>query len=155
MAASGTRIGPGKVDLQLPPDSEAPARARAAVRDILGAAETGSSAAPGSPSGSVLLLVSEVVTNAVLHCDKGASAAPLRLTAGIEGEAIHVAVTDSGHGFPDDAKQFAGGYGPFLLQKLATRWGVEPAQAPATSSTVWFELSLREPPPAAEAPTGQ
>ena len=138
------------MDLQLPPDSQAPAMARAAVRDILGAAETGT-VAPDSPSGSALLLVSEVVTNAVMHCDKSASATPLRVTAGIEGEAIRVAVTDSGHGFPDDAKQFAGGYGPFLLQKLATRWGVEPAKAPATASTVWFELSLREP----SAPTGQ
>jgi anti-sigma regulatory factor (Ser/Thr protein kinase) len=88
-----------------------------------------------------VLLVSEIVTNAVLHSRGHAD--ELHLTADLQDHAIHVAVTDSGHGFGDDIKRHAGGYGLFLLEKLAGRWGVESASGREDQATrVWFDFDL-------------
>jgi anti-sigma regulatory factor (Ser/Thr protein kinase) len=56
-------------------------------------------------------------------------------------DVFHVSVTDAGDGFTPgrrDPERVEGGYGLFLLEKAASRWGVE-ASSP---TTVWFELPL-------------
>ena len=145
MGPSGTQLGTERgqryLELTLPLDSQAPSRARAAVWDLLGRADQEQLASVGSAPGSAMLLVSEVVTNALMHSERTASSDRLVLAASIEGDSIRVSVTDSGHGFSDDVKRHAGGYGFFLLDKLATRWGIEPSEGTSERSTVWFELS--------------
>jgi hypothetical protein len=52
-----------------------------------------------------------------------------------------VSVTDAGEGFVPsrrDPARVEGGYGLYLLEKAASRWGVD-AGSP---TTVWFELAL-------------
>lgn len=85
------------------------------------------------------LLVSEVVTNAIVH---GASR-ELDVVASVSESTVRVEVCDDGDGFvprpralePDEA----GGWGLFLVEQLATSWGV----SFSGRTTVWFELPCR------------
>jgi anti-sigma regulatory factor (Ser/Thr protein kinase) len=83
------------------------------------------------------LLTSEVVTNVVLH-----ARTPCRLELARLGDgAVRVAVTDHAGGEPaaEHAEPTATrGRGLALVDALATRWGVLPAE-PA-GKTVWFEI---------------
>jgi anti-sigma regulatory factor (Ser/Thr protein kinase) len=85
-----------------------------------------------------VLLVSEVVSNAVLH-SLGPADAPVLLAATIGEEVVHIAVTDAGRGFtlrrPEPRAD--GGYGLYLLDQAARRWGVDQVGG----TRVWFELS--------------
>jgi anti-sigma regulatory factor (Ser/Thr protein kinase) len=85
------------------------------------------------------LLLSEVVTNSVRHAGLGDDdAIEVVLDAG---DVLRVEVRDRGAGFvpkaldPDPARP--SGWGLYLVQQLADRWGVD--KGPPT--TVWFELS--------------
>jgi anti-sigma regulatory factor (Ser/Thr protein kinase) len=114
-------------------NDEAPSLARAAV---LGFCED----LDLSPStvATLTLLVSEVVTNAVIHPDVDPPG-PIALCARIGRGRIRIEVSDNGSGFTPKARdpdRLEGGYGLYLVEKEATCWGVE--QAPTT--TVWFEL---------------
>jgi anti-sigma regulatory factor (Ser/Thr protein kinase) len=89
---------------------------------------------------TLILLVSEVVSNAVLH-----SAAPpdedVGFSAAVYDGTVRVTVTDGGDGFVPcarDPKRIEGGYGLYLLEKAAARWGVEGGAA----TSVWFELDF-------------
>jgi anti-sigma regulatory factor (Ser/Thr protein kinase) len=83
------------------------------------------------------LLVSELVTNAVLH---GGAGAELELTISLADDLLRVEVLDSGPGFvprpralaPDDV----GGWGLYLVERLARTWGVSSGDG----TRVWFEL---------------
>ena len=83
------------------------------------------------------LLVTELVTNSVKHAR--AEAVSLRVLVGRQ--AVLVEVTDHGPGFQhrprrrSDARD--SGWGLFLVERLAHRWGVG-RDGPATR--VWFEL---------------
>jgi anti-sigma regulatory factor (Ser/Thr protein kinase) len=85
------------------------------------------------------LLVSEVVTNAVLH--GGANAAvSLQLTMTVSERVIRVEVIDPGEGFepeegPPRTSRQVGGWGLVVVQELADRWGTS-----REPSRVWFEL---------------
>lgn len=89
--------------------------------------------------GDLLLCVSEVVTNAVLH----ARSAP-RLTLTQHGDVVRVEVVDDdphlpvrvGHGLSAPT-----GRGLHLLDRLTTAWG---ADARDGGKVVWFELDLVE-----------
>ena len=66
---------------------------------------------------------------------------PILLNAAVSGENVRITVTDAGDGFipsERDPRRAVGGYGLYLLEKAASRWGVE-AGAP---TSVWFELDL-------------
>ena len=84
----------------------------------------------------LLLVVSELVTNAVIHAR---SACSVRLTW--RDDAVRVDVSDDGDGSPDP--QLASEYdeegrGLFLISAMSTAWGVEPADGGGKS--IWAEL---------------
>jgi anti-sigma regulatory factor (Ser/Thr protein kinase) len=83
------------------------------------------------------LLVTELVTNSVKHT--GADTVLLRVLVG--NSAVWTEVTDAGPGF-DPAKTGSPrsdntGWGLFLVERLAERWGVEKDR---NGTKVWFEL---------------
>lgn len=86
----------------------------------------------------VRLLVSELVTNGVLHghADAGET---LRLTIACDGK-LRVDVIDPGDGFVPGAprSEAVGGWGLMLVDELADRWGV----TRNGSTHVWFELAV-------------
>jgi len=121
------------MELELERDVRAPARARSAVAGLLG--ELGIDGPGGQ---QLVLLVSEVVSNAVRH-SSAAPDAKLRLLLTTGEQTIRVAVSDGGEGFtprPRDPRRLGDGYGLYLLEQAASSWGVEVADG----TTVWFEV---------------
>jgi anti-sigma regulatory factor (Ser/Thr protein kinase) len=90
------------------------------------------------------LLVSELVSNAVLHSD-APSGSEIQLSARVVGrDAIRVEVTDRGSGFvatPRDPGRQDGGYGLFLVDSQARSWGIERR----CGTRVWFEVAGSRP----------
>jgi anti-sigma regulatory factor (Ser/Thr protein kinase) len=133
----GPQAGHGPLQIELDRDPQAPATARAAVNRWCPAL------AGGAPRRETLmLLVSELVTNAVLH-SPGPNDAPIRVRASVEREAVRIAVTDPGDGFaPPPAggrpggRMTIGGYGLHVVDRAASRWGVDREGG----TRVWFEL---------------
>jgi anti-sigma regulatory factor (Ser/Thr protein kinase) len=122
------------LELALQRNNAAPAIARAAVTGWCDDLDLS-----GSLCHTLVLLVSEVVTNAVLH-SRGPDSAPVILTATVTDDSLHLTVTDAGHGFNPRPRDPAGGddgYGLYLLDKAADRWGVDTVGG----TRVWFELS--------------
>ena len=89
----------------------------------------------------VRLLVSELVTNSVRHADMEPPAA-VSVDVSLDASKIHVEVCDSGPGFEPRKRRTgqskAGGWGLFLVERLADRWGV----VRNTITRVWFEIDL-------------
>jgi anti-sigma regulatory factor (Ser/Thr protein kinase) len=87
----------------------------------------------------VRLLVSELVTNCVKHASVGPDES-IRLHVDVRDETVRVEVMDSGPGFelrePIPDTQTDSGWGLFLVNQMADRWGVEKAQ----DNCVWFEI---------------
>ena len=87
----------------------------------------------------LVLLVSEVVTNAVEH-----AAPPLLLRIDVTSDGTRVEVKDRARKMPilkDPEPTEAGGRGIRFVNDLSTRWGTEPAEGPEGLKTVWFEVS--------------
>jgi anti-sigma regulatory factor (Ser/Thr protein kinase) len=87
-----------------------------------------------------VLLVSELVTNSVLHAHLGENGW-IHLVVEVSPEAVRIDVSDTGRGFRADGRERPSpdrveGRGLFLVRALADRCGV----APNGSSRVWFEL---------------
>jgi anti-sigma regulatory factor (Ser/Thr protein kinase) len=125
---------PPILELELDPTPEAPSVARAAIVGFCQDCAVSSSALA-----TAMLLVSEVVTNAVIHPDVKPPA-PIRMRGGVTPEVIRVEITDRGSGFtpqPRDPSRSHGGYGLYLLDKEALRWGVRQDEG----NTLWFEVS--------------
>ncbi|MEA2445470.1 MAG: serine/threonine-protein kinase RsbW, partial [Thermoleophilales bacterium] len=89
----------------------------------------------------ILLLVSELVTNAIRHAD-ATTAGKVGLDVSIRGPRVRVEVADPGAGFDptprDDEMTRPGGWGLFLVDRIADRWGV----ARNRMNRVWFEVDL-------------
>ncbi|MFF5013407.1 ATP-binding protein [Streptomyces sp. NPDC001165] len=86
----------------------------------------------------VLLVVSELVTNACLHAE-----GPEELLLARDDKVIRVEVTDRGAGQPAPRTPHRagrpGGHGMFIVQRLCLDWGV--VRTPGRSGkTVWAEL---------------
>ena len=131
---AGGKGGGASVRLDLERDIHAPAIARSAVAEQLLALGV-----DGSFGQTVVLLVSEVVSNAVRHSN-GPEDAPISLDARVSERSVRVAVTDAGAGFtprPRDPERLGEGYGLYLVAKAASAWGVESEGG----TTVWFELA--------------
>jgi anti-sigma regulatory factor (Ser/Thr protein kinase) len=118
------------VTLRLPGGPHAAARARVALANL------GSDI--GEPCLETLrLLVTELVTNSIKH----ARADSVSLTVLVGGSSVWTEVIDEGPGFdPDMAgrpREDRSGWGLFLVQRLADRWGVRQDNG---HTKVWFEL---------------
>ncbi len=114
-------------------DTQSPRAARRFVSQVL----TGWDDDEGDLVDTVTLLVSELVTNAVLHAGSDVEVM-VRLTS----TAARIEVTDASAESiaPRDATtEEASGRGLALVGSLAQRWGVRPA--PGGGKTVWFELN--------------
>jgi anti-sigma regulatory factor (Ser/Thr protein kinase) len=116
--------------LRLPGDRDAAAKARRALGNLRGDLDP--------PLMETLrLLVTELVTNSVRHT--GAETIVLRILVGRS--AVWTEVTDAGPGFdppgPVRASNDGAGWGLFLVERLAERWGVNQSDA---GTKVWFEL---------------
>src|SRR5829696_6103886 len=86
---------------------------------------------------SLALMVSEVVTNALLH---GGRDHDVELVVSGEDSTVRVEVCDHGDGFVPAPRALdqrgEGGYGLYLVEQLADRWGWSRADC----TTVWFEV---------------
>jgi two-component sensor histidine kinase len=90
------------------------------------------------------LLVSELVSNAILHGGAG-GAGSLKLGMAIMPSMVRVEVCDPGEGFESPRASDPdreGGWGLVLMQRLADRWGTKEASTEAEErhTCVWFEL---------------
>jgi len=114
---------------------EAPAAVRDALRERGGHL-------PQGLHDDLLLLLTEVVTNAVRHSG-AANGDPIDIELSEHGDFVRVEVSDPGNGFepperlvPDLTK--TGGLGLVLVDRLSRAWGT---RRTATGSIVWFELA--------------
>jgi anti-sigma regulatory factor (Ser/Thr protein kinase) len=126
--------GAGTVDvtLELPPTAESAGAAREALSPLGERLEE-------SQLETVRLLVTELITNSVKHAGSGDE--PVTVTVELTPDAVRVEVSDSGEGFepparPDEPLESPSGWGLYLVERLAARWGVEHEDR----SSVWFEL---------------
>src|SRR3954453_19237049 len=111
----------------LPPRPQSPARARGAlVRHGL----------EEDLEHAVTLLTTEVVANSVRHA---VGTREIHVAATVEPGFVRVEVLDAGPGFDPEVRHDSDGYGLRLVDKLATRWGVERARG----TLVWFEVDRR------------
>ncbi|HLY49519.1 MAG TPA: STAS domain-containing protein [Solirubrobacteraceae bacterium] len=125
-----------RVELELPLDPQSPARARAEVRELLAGRDQ-------TELADVVLLTSEIVTNAVVHPDSPETASVgLRIFTYPEG--VRVEVDDCGSGFDPtlpSRPQPDRGRGLFLVDRFASRWGTERVHHDrGPRFMVWFEL---------------
>lgn len=130
-----------RVELELPLDPQSPARARAEVRELMSGRDQ-------IQTGDVVLLTSEIVTNAVVHpAARSADDIGLRILTYAEG--IRVEVEDAGGGFEPAQLRKPGperGRGLFLVDRFASRWGTEHVEDNRGQRfMVWFELDWRPP----------
>jgi hypothetical protein len=130
-----TVTGAALFGINLPGSCTSPGFARHAVTGALG----------GLVSEDCLdvtvLLISELVTNAVMHAD---TAVDLQVWA--DESRVRVEVRD-GSSLPPELRhcglEATSGRGMRLLESLSTRWGVQPT---AGGKCVWFELAVDQEP---------
>jgi anti-sigma regulatory factor (Ser/Thr protein kinase) len=110
-------------------EAEGPARARRIIAEEL------SARVPAPVLDDIKLMVSELVTNGIVH-GSGQTYAPVMLDLVINGSVL-CRVLDSGHGFARRARQ-AGpvGWGLQVVEQLSDRWGM---QTSPHRTEVWFE----------------
>jgi anti-sigma regulatory factor (Ser/Thr protein kinase) len=123
------------IELTLPGGPQAAGRAREEVVAPNGKVQA-------SVRDELLLLLTELVTNAVRH-GGAVDGVPVEVAVAESGHGLRVAVTDPGPGFEWHGRQAGtapreSGYGLYLVDRVAHRWGIERGES---STTVWFELS--------------
>ena len=122
------------MDLELPSHPDSVARARQALVALDGQVSA-------EVREDLRLLVSEVVTNAIRHGDAGGSVVRLRIAP--DTDHVRIEVRDPGTGFSppeiDPDPDRAGGWGLWLVEQLADRWGI----SNDGGTCVWFELGYR------------
>ncbi len=119
-------------------DESTPAHARRFATDSLRSELSGTSAEPAMQA--ALLVVSELVTNAIRHAEPLVGG-QVTVTWTVDGRAVLIRVTDGGaasrprvrHPSPRETS----GRGLALVEALATHWGVEDA---AGATTVWATI---------------
>lgn len=123
--------GVARLELQLPHTTDSVPRARRTIAAFLEPSDV-----PVTVVDDLLLLVSELVTNAVVHAG---SPAVVRLDADVERIKVAVADhdTDRVPALVDGDPLASSGRGVLLVDRLAARWGVEPQRE---GKVVWFEL---------------
>jgi anti-sigma regulatory factor (Ser/Thr protein kinase) len=133
-AAHRRRWPAAALRLPLVSDARSPSAAREALRDMRD--EIGAERLP-----VVELLVSELVTNALIHGRPSAAADAADMRVRLCPDRVRVEVRDDGRGFRPTARtpdQDAGsGWGLHIVGELADAWGVEPG----ARNCVWFEVA--------------
>ncbi len=135
MIGAAQERGPGVWQVMLPPAAPAAGLARQATRAAVAVWQLGYLA------DTAVLLVSELVTNAVQHVGPDATVTVLRLE--YEGGWLRIEVHDgSPHGpeprIPDWLDE--SGFGLLLVDALAAKWGVRQT---TQGKAVWAELDAR------------
>lgn len=98
-------------------------------------AEELSARVPAPVLDDVKLMVSELITNGIVHGTSD-DAAPVMLDVCINGS-IRCRVLDHGQGFASRARrEGGGGWGLHLVEQLADRWGLH---CSPQRTEVWFE----------------
>lgn len=120
----------GACRITLPPDETAPGRARAFLRSVRYPGQD------GAVLEDAVLLVSELVTNAIRH-----AAPPITLEVVCQApDGLSIRVTD-GSPLPPSGRALTAheesGRGIALVDVLSADWGVEPAEP---GKAVWFRL---------------
>ena len=122
-----------ELELRFERNRETPSRARTALTEWLG------QRAGPEELARARLLVSELVTNAVLH-----GTGEIQVRAQVNPDRILVEVIDEGHGFEREMRELdfdeVGGRGLTIVESEASRWGVHEG-----TTHVWFELERRGP----------
>jgi anti-sigma regulatory factor (Ser/Thr protein kinase) len=114
-----------------------PEAAQAARQEVL----AGDGALPASIRDDLLLLLSEVVTNAVRYSGVGPEQS-LRVALRWGEGRVRAEVVDPGRSFtaaqarPTPGE--CGGWGLFIVDRIADRWGVTPT---SSGTSVWFEIA--------------
>lgn len=122
---------PADIDIHLVPDVRAPQTARRSLEALC--ASVGREVVEDAA-----LLVSELVTNSVRHGDLDPGDT-IGLRAGTTPRGLRVEISDPGSGFDPagvPAPNGRGGWGLWLMDRIATRWGVSREDG----VRVWFEL---------------
>mgnify|MGYP003440427105 CR=1 FL=1 len=121
------------VELVLPAVPTAPAEARAVVEAI-------GSDLPEPVLVDAKLLLTELVANAIKHASRDIQAVIIRIR---RNHVVRVEVLDPGPMFNPDPQPpgtgIGSGRGLFLVDAVASAWGVEPEEA---GKKVWFELGV-------------
>jgi anti-sigma regulatory factor (Ser/Thr protein kinase) len=119
-------------EIDLDPVTQAAADARRATRLWLG-----EGLFPGKRLDDLLIVVSELVSNAVIH-----ARTRLRLVIRYDGRRVLTEVFDGDPRLPvpPDHPGDVGGRGLFLVDRLSLRWGSE---AVGIGKRVWAELAAR------------
>jgi anti-sigma regulatory factor (Ser/Thr protein kinase) len=109
----------------LPRDATAPRRARRMV-------EEHAAGLPAERLDAAVLLVSELVTNALVHGE-----GEILLELGMDGDGLHVEIGDHGRRAPHIREDPGadGGWGLRLVEAMARRWGVRDG-----ATRVWFDI---------------
>ena len=98
---------------------------------------------PSAARSQVLVLLTELVNNAVVHGGMGPDGW-VQVEIVRSSDHLHVEVRDDGPGFdwraqPRVEEDDPGGFGLFLIERLATRWGVVRDEA---GTAVWFDYTI-------------
>jgi anti-sigma regulatory factor (Ser/Thr protein kinase) len=130
--------GHGSIEVRLPPHPSSVSVARRHVRELL------DGAGRGDLTEATVLLVSEVVTNAILHSASGDQGGSLEVRYALDDHEVYVEVLDAGGAAAPSrhAEHLEGvsGRGLGLVEALASAWGVHDHQ---DGRAVWFRLPLR------------
>ncbi|HWM08404.1 MAG TPA: ATP-binding protein [Solirubrobacteraceae bacterium] len=116
-----------------PADPGAPGVARHAIREFLRGADPGTLA-------DVLLAVSEVVTNCVVHGYRDAPAGSVALEARRNGDALLLSVTDDGSGMAPRLDSPGLGLGLPLISRVAERVDISAPPSGGTLVSMYFSL---------------
>jgi integral membrane sensor domain MASE1/anti-sigma regulatory factor (Ser/Thr protein kinase) len=138
--ASTGSLPSGSIAVELEPSAACPAMAREALAPLV-------SLLPARVYSDLRLQVSELVTNCVRHARLRHDDL-IRLQVQASDRLLRVEVSDPGAGFsgtvPEPTAGQPGGWGLFLTEQLADRWGID---RDAGWTTVWLERDLDAGPP--------
>jgi len=122
-----------EVDLRLAPEPEVVTTARHALDRL-------ANLLPAEKLEDVRLVVSELVTNSILHAELSPDE-QISLTVTVSGGAVRGRVCDPGAGFevpsePCPRPDMSGGWGLPIVETISDRWGIERDR----HACVWFEI---------------
>ena len=122
-----------EIDLRLPPEPEVVTTARHALDQL-------TDLLPPEKLEDVRLVVSELVTNSILHAGLSPEE-QISLKVTVSDEAVRGSVCDPGPGLgmpsePSPRSDLSGGRGLPIVETITDRWGIEGNR----HACVWFEI---------------